>query len=640
MIPLLRKHRPFFASVVFLILFSFGVSHAVPPGSSYSPGDTLDPSCAPGEPNCTVTINANSPSPWQTVAAGISYSGGGVGIGTSTPGATLDLEGDGAILAVGSQSNGIAVPDLGAGTRLEWIPSAAAFRAGYVDGTEWDSAQVGINSVAFANGTASGPESFAIGDSSVAKGANSVAFSGAIASNDEAFAFGLGTSVTGYSSSAFGLRDSATGIGSNAFGVNAVSGGNYSSAFGGDTMATGNGSSAFGSGSLASGDFSNAFGSNTVAGGNYSSAFGVSTTAMGLAANAFGASTRANGILATAFGSNTNASGDYSSSFGLETSATGAFSTSFGQNTIADSYDSVAFGQYNLGATNTPGSGHKIITWDPTDPLFEVGNGIYGAPSDALEILKNGNVGIDTLSPNFMLDVGSASVADGTTVAEFQNAGGTCDVLPSTTGGISCSSDSRLKKNVRNLVDDSAWSYSNNITPQNQTALDEILSLKPVFYNWTVESDSDSKHAGFIAQEVRQVFPDLVNQNSKTGYLSLDYTGLIPYTIAAIQQMDIQITDIADLAKQNPWRDALQDWLASETNGIANIFSNQITTPTLCVGSNDHKTCITESQVDQILASISANNQSPVVSSPIAPTQTPEAMVQSSDVSPISPVVN
>jgi hypothetical protein len=32
-----------------------------------------------------------------------------------------------------------------------------------------------------------------------------------------------------------------------------------------------------------------------------------------------------------------------------------------------------------------------MLNWVDTDPLFEVGNGVSGAPSDALVVYKNGN---------------------------------------------------------------------------------------------------------------------------------------------------------------------------------------------------------------------------------------------------------
>src|SRR3989338_1932208 len=48
--------RSLLAGFVLAGLFSFGIyAFATPPGSAYDPGETLDPSCAPGDTNCTVT---------------------------------------------------------------------------------------------------------------------------------------------------------------------------------------------------------------------------------------------------------------------------------------------------------------------------------------------------------------------------------------------------------------------------------------------------------------------------------------------------------------------------------------------------------------------------------------------------------
>ncbi len=192
---------------------------------------------------------------------------------------------------------------------------------------------------------------------------------------------------------------------------------------------------------------------------------------------------------------------------------------------------------------------------------------------------------------------GSSADSTDTIIATFQNASGTCNVMPATTGGISCSSDMNLKKNITNLADNSNWSFNQNITPASQSVLDEVMALNPVDYNWNVEQDTDPKHAGFIAQEVQQVFPDLVTENPTTHLLSLDYTGLVPYTIEAIKEMNINITDIDDLTKTNTWRDAIMNWLADSKNGITSIFSKKVTTDTLCVGN----VCVTEQQFLQMV---------------------------------------
>lgn len=95
---------------------------------------------------------------------------------------------------VGGSYDGLAftggIPAEGAGTRMMWYPEKASFRAGYVDGTQWDDANVGYFSFASGEGVrASGDygvafgarcvaaqvATFAVGDQNVASGAASVA---------------------------------------------------------------------------------------------------------------------------------------------------------------------------------------------------------------------------------------------------------------------------------------------------------------------------------------------------------------------------------------------------------------------------------------------------------------------------------
>ncbi|MDB5188975.1 MAG: cell wall surface anchor family protein, partial [Candidatus Nomurabacteria bacterium] len=234
-----------------------------------------------------------------------------------------------------------------------------------------------------------------------------------------------------------------------------------------------------------------------------------------------------------------------------------------------------------------------------------------------------GNVGIGSgnENPAYMLVVGSSSVTFGSTVAQFIEGGGTCSVVPSTAGGITCSSDMNLKKNINNLSDDSAWSYNNNITTTNQSDLAKILALNPVSYNWNAETPDPVtglmplKHGGFIAQEVRQIFPDLVLEDPNTHLLSLSYSGLVPYTVEALKEMNLNITNIGDLTKTNTWRDSLLAWFGSTTNGIQNIFSKKVTTEQLCVGTADNQVCITKAQLQQLLQNSGTASATPITTS-------------------------
>jgi hypothetical protein len=87
------------------------------------------------------------------------------------------------------------IPAEGAGTRMMWYPQKAAFRAGSIDGTQWDDANIGSHS-------------FAAGQDVRASG-------------DNATAFGLRTTATHLSSFAAGEDNTADGEASVAMGFHA-----------------------------------------------------------------------------------------------------------------------------------------------------------------------------------------------------------------------------------------------------------------------------------------------------------------------------------------------------------------------------------------------------------------------------------
>jgi len=249
---------------------------------------------------------------------------------------TFEVDSNGLLSATGSYGTG-TLSLSGAGTRMFWYPSKAAFRAGYLDsGTlltpntpnYWNDSNIGAYSIAFGKDTeASGEGSIAMGEYSTATGLDSVAIGQARATDYNAIAIGSSDAL-GYGATALGW-------------------------------------------SSANAEYSFA--------GNQSTA---------------------NGIASTAIGYGNTTSGYGSNAFGIFTSASGYYSTASGFYVNATSYSSFVTGFYNLG-TNSSGAAASATTWIPTDPLFEVGNGGLsssglGNPalttrSDAFVVYKNGN---------------------------------------------------------------------------------------------------------------------------------------------------------------------------------------------------------------------------------------------------------
>ncbi len=247
----------------------------------------------------------------------------------------LIVRGSGPNLETGQPFCGTTTVSLGVGpgTRMQFIPGYSAFRAGTVDGVQWDQAKLGLFSTAFGYNT--------------------------IASGPLSYASGMGTDAGGFLSVAMGYN----------------------------TKASGDLSFALGYASTASGEGGFAFGSNAVASGGGSMALGGYTTASGSMSTALGMRTTASGIAATALGNNTVASGVASTAMGNVTTASGRFSSALGYGTVARSFGETAVGLFNVDAAALSTS-----AWNGGDRLFVVGNGQSAtARSDALVVFKNGN---------------------------------------------------------------------------------------------------------------------------------------------------------------------------------------------------------------------------------------------------------
>ena len=95
------------------------------------------------------------------------------------------------------------------------------------------------------------------------------------------------------------------------------------------------------------------------------------------------------------------------------------------------------------------------------------------------------------------------------------------------TGMVTQGSDARLKQGISNL----------------DYGLQDIMRLRPVKWAWKHKPDQGLQ-LGFIAQEVETVLPELVTTDKDADQTkSLNYTGIVPVTIKAIQEQQQQIEE-------------------------------------------------------------------------------------------------
>jgi hypothetical protein len=106
-------------------------------------------------------------------------------------------------------------------------------------------------------------------------------------------------------------------------------------------------------------------------------------------------------------------------------------------------------------------------------------------------------------------------------VAYFYNTGAGNGQYIANGGSWLAISDERQKEDVKDL-----------------DATERLMQLRPVDYLWKHQAASeepDRRNLGFIAQEVQQVFPELVS-TSPDGMLGVEYTGLIAPLVKALQE--------------------------------------------------------------------------------------------------------
>lgn len=108
-----------------------------------------------------------------------------------------------------------------------------------------------------------------------------------------------------------------------------------------------------------------------------------------------------------------------------------------------------------------------------------------------------------------------------------------CDVVSS---GVFIQSDERYKENIEPVGE----------------VLASLKNLEPVTYNLKGRSNvrefqnnakNDSERYGFIAQNVQEVFPELVHTDNN-GYMSVDYIGLIPILVQSINELRAELAEL------------------------------------------------------------------------------------------------
>lgn len=79
-------------------------------------------------------------------------------------------------------------------------------------------------------------------------------------------------------------------------------------------------------------------------------------------------------------------------------------------------------------------------------------------------------------------------------------------------------------------------------------AMERLRAVRGVSWEWNDPahpSFREGRQMGVIAQELREVFPDLVREGPD-GFLTVDYAGLLAPVIEALKELDARLSRIED----------------------------------------------------------------------------------------------
>lgn len=169
-------------------------------------------------------------------------------------------------------------------------------------------------------------------------------------------------------------------------------------------------------------------------------------------------------------------------------------------------------------------------------------------------------------------------------------------------------SDIRLKSNITNIshtgqtlenlmkINVLSYNYKRHEIPEAERDTIQEATLRA--FNEKCEADAKERHFGVSAQELQEVFPELVKEG-QDGYLGVNYIELVPILIQAIQEMKAELEELRNPSENCSKRTAATSINEQMLSGnklyqnTPNPFKEQ-TTISFCLadGVNDASICI------------------------------------------------
>ena len=180
----------------------------------------------------------------------------------------------------------------------------------------------------------------------------------------------------------------------------------------------------------------------------------------------------------------------------------------------------------NISLTN---STSNRITWGTVG----VSAPSFTSYSNGVKLVLYDDVGASSAGYTIGIDSGTMFSTVNTTSGQFKWYGGT--TLAATlsgagaftaVGNVTAFSDARVKTNIKTI----------------DNALSKVLALRGVTYNRT-DLEDKSEQIGVIAQEVKEILPQVVQEN-EDGHYSVAYGNIVGILIEAIKEQQAQIEEL------------------------------------------------------------------------------------------------
>ena len=123
---------------------------------------------------------------------------------------------------------------------------------------------------------------------------------------------------------------------------------------------------------------------------------------------------------------------------------------------------------------------------------------------------------------------------------------------------------------VGDLVQISDKSVKKNIeTLDKKSMLEKVKQLRPVSFDWKRDN---SHEMGFIAQEVKEIFPEFVSGTKDETLIGVKYSNMVSVLVACIQDLQEQIDAMKEL-KEKIYRYNTNKWLKFNMFSAKMVFS-------------------------------------------------------------------